>query len=433
MAAAVVLVAVGAAGELPCCPKKKPVAVVAPDFFGAEGGSGLLLVATGRMEGYLEPCGCTHPQLGGVIRRGAFLARLREEGREVVAVDVGGLSEGAGRQAELKTLAGLLALRAMDYACFLPGEAELSLGAEALVTGLGASGVPAVCANVPSLGLPASQTFLAPRSRARVVITGAVSPGAAERAGVEAADPLGSLLPVVREVPEEAVLLVLFHGSAEEAQTLAEAVPSAAVVVASGEGDEPALLGRVLCPGSRGKVVPVVELSGPPWRPAGMVAVEMTEELGASEEVRSVFELYVRMVREERLLERYPRLPHPDGLAYLGTEVCADCHDEEAEVWRTSAHARAYETLREVGRERDPECVACHVVGLGWKGGFTTPEETPELEGVGCESCHGPHGSHRGDEVVPEMLPGEAVCRSCHDPEHSYGFEFEGFWKGIRH
>ena len=36
-----------------------------------------VLVVTGQMDGYLEPCGCTQGQQGGLIRRLDFVERLR--------------------------------------------------------------------------------------------------------------------------------------------------------------------------------------------------------------------------------------------------------------------------------------------------------------------------------------------------------------------
>ena len=78
------------------------------------------------------------------------------------------------------------------------------------------------------------------------------------------------------------------------------------------------------------------------------------------------------------------------------------------------------------------ECVGCHVTGYGKPGGFTSEAETPELVGVGCESCHGAGGTYIQDgymtlknkeyklsELVAVGLVeevGEAQCTPCHDP-----------------
>jgi hypothetical protein len=72
------------------------------------------------------------------------------------------------------------------------------------------------------------------------------------------------------------------------------------------------------------------------------------------------------------------------------------------------------------------------VVGLGQPGGFTTAAETPGLEDVGCESCHGRGGPH----LSPQFVTGgdySAACLTCHDPKHSLGFEYAAFLPRISH
>ena len=54
----------------------------------------------------------------------------------------------------------------------------------------------------------------------------------------------------------------------------------------------------------------------------------------------------------------------------------------------SSAHAAAFATLVPLGRERDRECVGCHVVGFEQPGGWTLADPRPHVENVGCEnSC----------------------------------------------
>ncbi|MEO2000347.1 MAG: hypothetical protein ABGW75_01880, partial [Pirellulales bacterium] len=63
-----------------------------------------VLVITGELDGYIEPCGCTgkENQKGGLSRRQNFLTALKSAGWPVVAVDLGGLVKRFGRQAEVK-------------------------------------------------------------------------------------------------------------------------------------------------------------------------------------------------------------------------------------------------------------------------------------------------------------------------------------------
>lgn len=107
---------------------------------------------------------------------------------------------------------------------------------------------------------------------------------------------------------------------------------------------------------------------------------------------------------------------------YLGFRACMKCHDAQGDTWRTSAHAKAYESLKpntkaeaKVKAKLDPvkdytkdeNCIGCHVTGYGMPGGFAreaSPDDTKLVIGVTCESCHGAGGKYRS-------LHGEASDR----------------------
>ncbi|HJO22308.1 MAG: multiheme c-type cytochrome [Myxococcota bacterium] len=117
---------------------------------------------------------------------------------------------------------------------------------------------------------------------------------------------------------------------------------------------------------------------------------------------------------------------------YSGNEVCGICHETEYDTWQFTTHASAYDTLVTHGADTDEECVSCHVLGHGQPGGFLDSIATPQLEDVGCESCHGRGGPHLSPGFVPNGDYG-AVCITCHDTEHSLGFDYEKFRPRISH
>jgi peroxiredoxin len=128
--------------------------------------------------------------------------------------------------------------------------------------------------------------------------------------------------------------------------------------------------------------------------------------------------------------QKPPMLLHTTG--YSGDEFCATCHRGEHDTWLLTAHAEAYDTLVRHGAERNEECVGCHVVGFGKPGGFDPARPAAELEGVGCESCHGRGGPH----LSPGFLQAgsyEPVCVTCHDPKHSLGFDYASFLPRVSH
>src|SRR4051794_33551040 len=58
----------------------------------------LVLVLTAQQHGYILPCGCSRPQVGGLERRYNFVRSLKGRGWPVVAVDLGDIAQRHGPQ-----------------------------------------------------------------------------------------------------------------------------------------------------------------------------------------------------------------------------------------------------------------------------------------------------------------------------------------------
>ena len=103
----------------------------------------------------------------------------------------------------------------------------------------------------------------------------------------------------------------------------------------------------------------------------------------------------------------------------VGWQRCADCHRIEADFWRQSRHAKAYETLRAKDQHFNQGCLPCHVTGPA---STTLPSH---LQAVGCESCHGPGREHSTDPKRPMIKqPPAQTCLGCHTPEQDDNFDF---------
>ncbi len=106
-----------------------------------------------------------------------------------------------------------------------------------------------------------------------------------------------------------------------------------------------------------------------------------------------------------------------DEGAYLGVEVCKQCHEDEYNAWYGTPHARAFRILHWTDETGDPKCLPCHSTGHGSDGGFTAPSDTPELVNVQCEACHGPGRGHldgMGAKDKITRIPRASVCAGCH-------------------
>lgn len=146
-----------AAGFLMCCTLAAGLAyTVAKGFCGHEpappaGGKQLfadwpqnvkpeaVIILSGQTFGFLQPCGCSHPQLGGLERRANFMRSLRERGWPVVGVDLGDLHPSRHpigpsqittppEQALMKYTVAMNALREMGYIAVGIGKTEFAAG-----------------------------------------------------------------------------------------------------------------------------------------------------------------------------------------------------------------------------------------------------------------------------------------------------------------
>lgn len=97
------------------------------------------------------------------------------------------------------------------------------------------------------------------------------------------------------------------------------------------------------------------------------------------------------------------------------------------------AEKRGDAALVKQGRQHDPECVECHVVGLREHTGFRDPKATPNLAGVGCEMCHGPGNVHGRYTDRPYGRVHMPRCERCHDDEHDPDYDAAKAYEKIKH
>jgi hypothetical protein len=111
---------------------------------------------------------------------------------------------------------------------------------------------------------------------------------------------------------------------------------------------------------------------------------------------------------------------------YDTAEGCGKCHTEQYNAWLKTRHAHAYASIKRSGRQDDPECLLCHTMGLGRKGGFVSMAGTPALGRVTCQACHILTVDHVGKKVKqePDIYINSRLCMSCHGPVQSPGFDY---------
>ncbi|HZR17741.1 MAG TPA: multiheme c-type cytochrome [Verrucomicrobiae bacterium] len=103
---------------------------------------------------------------------------------------------------------------------------------------------------------------------------------------------------------------------------------------------------------------------------------------------------------------------------YVGSQACLECHQTIHDGLMGTLHAQAFTALKQTQQDNNPSCLPCHTVGFGKPSGFSSAAATPQLEGVQCESCHGPAGNHAANPDDPTSRPrveiASTVCGGCH-------------------
>ncbi|NCG56389.1 MAG: hypothetical protein GWP35_05755 [Proteobacteria bacterium] len=103
---------------------------------------------------------------------------------------------------------------------------------------------------------------------------------------------------------------------------------------------------------------------------------------------------------------------------FLGATTCSGCHPQQADFWKNTGHADAYQTLVDTGDEFRYDCMPCHVTGYGET--FVDAHEPGRWKDVQCESCHGNNPRH---PIQPKAFPWPKLdvnkCWACHNPNET--------------
>ena len=440
-----------------------------------------VLVISGQMDGYLEPCGCTQGQLGGLIRRFDFVERLKAQNWPVALIDLGSLikdpaaARGGFEQAKIKFGIAVKAFSTLKYGAIALSPEDLKVGiGEAfaqVLNGLGDS-TKIVVANVrPGAGfeskIQASQIISA--GPVKLGVTAVVDPEAIAQLNdpdktelmpvvQRPDDVLGAALAAMEGKSEYQVLMV--QGPPEQAKRLATAYPGFDVVVSTSQfadplEREPLMLNggktMLVTVGRRGKYVGVVGFFADAAQKMRFYSVTLDHKYnGPATEMKKVIEdEYRNMLKGAGVVESFPRHDYTGGTAgatYVGAETCRQCHPNTYMKWSTTKHAQAFVALEKDSKPNttfDAECVTCHTTGFEHTSGWRSEAETPHLKGTQCENCHGPASKHVSApnnreyreplKLTAEQANKNQVCTHCHDEDNSPKFEFATFWSQIVH
>jgi hypothetical protein len=117
-------------------------------------------------------------------------------------------------------------------------------------------------------------------------------------------------------------------------------------------------------------------------------------------------------------------IPPTAAAGFVGADVCGACHVAYHADWSGTLHPEAWNNLPAFG-QTNPGCLPCHTVGYGEPGGYVDQTETPHLDGVQCENCHGGAADHLIDPhgVQPAIDRSAEMCGACHTDAHHPTFD----------
>jgi len=439
----------------------------------------VVFAVTGQMHGYMEPCGCADPQYGGISRRADLIRQLRGKGWPVIPVDLGGTLKRNRAQSRLKFQTLRAALVDMKYEAIVPGVEELRMEPAWLLSHRNpddpAIGPAFVCANLtlfhtPALGVPVPSKIVQAGGR-KVGITAVFGPkliteiGTIDEDEIQIADPEEPLKAVLASFRQSAVNLrvLLSHATPGESRELAKRFPEFDLVLCTGPSEDPVTTYRetigkttLVMSGHKGKYVAVVG-----WFPnaesafrSDLVKLDgdrFTDPPGMIAHMK----YYQELLKDLKLAETESAVRHNSGHAFVGAAKCGECHEKAFAKWKTTGHAKAFESIqtgrRNIPRIHDPECLACHVTGwhpqevFRYESGYLNRMTSQHLLGNQCENCHGPGSRHiemieNGKEEEAGKLmrvtlkqARDTMCYTCHDLDNSPHFDFDSYWKEVAH
>jgi hypothetical protein len=372
-----------------------------------------VIVLSGQTFGFVQPCGCSRPQMGGLERRANFMESLRKKGWRVAGADLGDIAPdrhpigpsgiiSSPEQTLLKYGATMNALRRMGYVAAGLGKTEFSAGLLKIVGeySLQKEQPPYLLAgNVldkdgktpfppppggkrPLIGLIEIADF----NGLPVAIVGVVGKTIGEEA--EKLDPqlsvkeankwLKTAVDTLAAQPKKpAVHLLLYQGPADLAKLVAKDRPEFNVILCQSEESEPPQFPEFIDHpgGSKTMIVQVghkgryVGAVGVFQSAAGVELKYQLVPLGeeyitpndpAAEKANRVLPIldeYALQVKKDNLLARIVQAPHSAqiqagnlNLTYVGSEKCARCHLAEHVKWSATPHGHALDALEKIAK-----------------------------------------------------------------------------------
>ena len=365
----------------------------------------VVILYTGSTQSHLEPCGCYQEQSGGLPRRAHAVDQIRKRGFPTLLVDAGNIFDGKAEIDAKRCEVNLKAMSIMEYHAGALSESDIAYDDTYLSRQRAVATFPFLAPDAARDDF--TQPFIIEQAGQHTI--GFVSGEACEEV-VSQADVIVSL-----GDPEDAAHIDVIIRPDEIETTVSE--------------DGTLYLGCL----SEGKTLGMLALwldtNGKLTR-HNATQLALTGEVSESKSIRQLLTDFYQSAAAENstngvILFAKQFLEQQQENGYASAAACQRCHEQEYLQWSATRHAFAYQTLQKKERYFDAGCVSCHTTGFGYPTGFQIGEQDSTLEGVQCETCHGPGKQHVGNPKKTNIRSGAdtSLCLQCHDTKHSPGFE----------
>jgi len=426
------IMGLGVLSSVGCRPKPEPAGAVS-------------IVVSGDTGGWIVPCGCTSNQSGGLARRGTFVRSLSRKGAVIVA-DAGGAVVGTSPYDRAKFEAILAGELQMGLAAHNIGAAEAKLGGDYLRGVQSTLNVPFVSCNVSD----AQGQFVAPTHRIvdisgrRIAFVGVLS-DSLQIPEAKIQPPGSAVMNLLKSLNGKYDhLIVLAYLPEKELRDFAASLPEADAVIGGPTGQciAPERIGSrwLASATNKGKFVVSLRIEQHAKSWDGTID-EMTDQIEDDAQQTKNVDAFHRLLADRDFTAQQTSFASmlmgnaSDERRIAGSDRCVDCHQSACNVWQTSKHASAWQSLTKTGSQVDAYCQQCHTTGFGLPGGFESVLRSPQRVSVGCEDCHGASAAHVAEPRLRTASYQQASygCVRCHDRENSPHFSDETYWPRIAH
>jgi 2',3'-cyclic-nucleotide 2'-phosphodiesterase (5'-nucleotidase family) len=407
---------------------------------------------TGQTHSFLEVCGCSSQQEGGVGPRATLLQQLSKDASASLVLDGGGLIIGGpSNKIEpydiTRARYNLTAMEHMGYEAVLLAGNDLRHGFELLAGLADNTTVEFISANLAATGgrekywLPFKIVETSAGTVAVIGLTRSSMPAGDSSDQydllgykfLDARKSLQSALTAAREFNPDMVVLLCDYIITLDYSFLSS-LEGIDLIMTFGSGEVTGAANKtpVLFSAAKGRRLRWADVSiGSNNRIAlAGYEVSVSDTIKPAPHIKNLLKDFydevinagivplaqpLAMFKEERDTENM----------YVGPEMCQECHMDEYIHWKNTYHSVAYNRLFAVNRYYFPNCYGCHVTGAGQDSGFIGIDKKSPMAHVSCEACHGPGGRHTGDPRK-DNIRGKVrkeICAACHTPDNDSHFE----------